>query len=230
LRALLSQRLLWEWRDMIITQQKPFSEIQDLLHEKRKVFLIGCSLCATTCQSGGEDQVLEMRERLISEGKEVLGYAILEAVCNVLNSKKELRQKKNELAETEAILVMACGAGVQTISELQKLPVVAALDSLFLGNVKRFGQFEERCSLCGECILNKTGGICPVTTCSKGLMNGPCGGMSNGKCEVDPDKDCAWVKIYERLKELGKIEAIEEIFAPRDYSKDAKPQGLILKK
>lgn len=125
---------------------------------------------------------------------------------------------------------MACGAGIQTVSELKKIPVVAALDTLFLGNVKRFGQFEERCSLCGECILNKTGGICPVTSCAKGLLNGPCGGMHDGKCEIDPERDCAWVKIYERLEELGQLETFEEIFAPKDYSKGIKPKELILKR
>ncbi|MEW5803776.1 MAG: methylenetetrahydrofolate reductase C-terminal domain-containing protein [bacterium] len=215
---------------MIITRQKPFDEILSSLQGKRKVFLIGCSLCAATCQSGGEEQVLEMKQLLAGEGREVVGYCVLESACHVLSSKKELRLKKAELAEAEAVVVMACGAGVQTISELQEVPAVPALDSLFLGTVKRFGQFEERCSLCGECILDKTAGICPVTTCSKGLLNGPCGGMSDGKCEVDPDRDCAWVKIYERLKELGKVEAIKEVFAPKDYSKNIKPRVLTVNK
>ena len=215
---------------MIISQQKPFEEILITLGEKKRVFIIGCSLCATLCQSGGEEQVIEMKERLIGEGKEVSGHVVIEAVCHILNSKKELAAHKAALKETDAILVMACGAGVQTVTELKKIPVVAALDTLFLGNVKRFGQFEERCSLCGECILNKTGGICPVTTCSKGLLNGPCGGMHDGKCEIDPERDCAWVKIYDRLEELGQLETIEEIFAPKDYSKGIKPKALILER
>jgi len=215
---------------MIITRQKPFDEIQSTLREKKRIFLIGCGLCATSCQSGGEEQVLEMKERLIAEGKDVVGQVMIEAVCHILNSKKELRAKKTELAKAEAILVMACGAGVQTVSELQKIPAVAALDSLFLGNVKRFGQFEERCSLCGECDLNKTGGVCPVTTCSKGLLNGPCGGMNNVTRALDQERDCGWVKIYERMEELGGIEAIKEIFAPKDYSKGTKPRTQVLEK
>jgi len=215
---------------MIISQQKPFEEILTILGEKKRVFLIGCSLCATLCQSGGEEQVIEMKERLIGEGKEVSGHVVIEAVCHILNSKKELAAHKAALKETDVILVMACGAGVQTVTELKKIPVVAALDTLFLGNVKRFGQFEERCSLCGECILNKTGGICPVTTCSKGLLNGPCGGMHDGKCEIDPERDCAWVKIYDRLEELGQLETFEEIFALKDYSKGIKPKALILER
>ena len=215
---------------MIISQQKSFKEIKSLLAEKKKVFIIGCGLCATLCQSGGEEQVLEMKERLISAGKEVFGHIVIEAVCHVLNSKKALVAHKTELAKSEVIVVMACGAGVQTVTELKKIPVVAALDSLFLGNVKRFGQFEERCSLCGECILNKTGGICPVTSCSKGLLNGPCGGMHDGKCEVEPERDCAWVKIYERLEELGQLKTFEEIFAPKDYSKGIRPKELVLER
>ena len=215
---------------MIISQQKPFEEILITLGEKKRVFIIGCSLCATLCQSGGEEQVIEMKERLIAEGKEVSGHVVIEAVCHVLNSKKELSAHKAALKETDVILVMACGAGVQTVIELKKIPVVAAVDTLFLGNVKRFGQFEERCSLCGECILNKTGGICPVTTCSKGLLNGPCGGMHDGKCEIDPERDCAWVKIYDRLEELGQLETFEEIFALKDYSKGIKPKALILER
>lgn len=215
---------------MIISQQKPFEEIFTTLGEKKRVFLIGCGLCATLCQSGGEEQVMEMKERLIAAGKEVSGHVVIEAVCHVLNSKKALAVHKAELKETDAILVMACGAGVQTVTELKKIPVAVALDTLFVGNVKRFGQFEERCSLCGECILNKTGGICPVTSCSKGLLNGPCGGMHDGKCEIDPEHDCAWVKIYDRLEELGQLETIEEIFAPKDYSKGIKPRALILER
>ncbi len=215
---------------MIISQQKPFEEILGIIGEKNKVFIIGCGLCATHCQSGGEEQVLEMKGRLLREGKDVTGHVVIEAVCHILNSKKEFRAKKAELKNTEVILVMACGAGVQTVSELQKIQVVGALDTLFLGNVKRFGQFEERCSLCGECLLNKTGGICPVTTCSKGLLNGPCGGMSDGKCEVDPERDCGWVKIYERLEQLGQLEDLEEIFAPKDFSKGTKPAALVVER
>ena len=215
---------------MIISQQKPFEEIFATLGKRKRVFLIGCGLCATLCQSGGEEQVMEMKERLIDAGKEVSGHVVIEAVCHILNSKKAMAVHKAVLKETDVILVMACGAGVQTVTELKKIPVVAALDTLFLGNVKRFGQFEERCSLCGECILNKTGGICPVTTCSKGLLNGPCGGMHDGKCEIDPERDCAWVKIYDRLEELDQLETFEEIFTLKDYSKGIKPKDLILEK
>ncbi|MBN1226452.1 MAG: methylenetetrahydrofolate reductase C-terminal domain-containing protein [Deltaproteobacteria bacterium] len=215
---------------MIISQQKPFEEIVHILGKKKRVFIIGCGLCATLCQSGGEEQVKEMKERLIAEGKEISGHVVIEAVCHILVSKKALALHKAELKESEAILVMACGAGVQTITELKKTMVVAALDTLFVGNVIRFGQFEERCSLCGDCILNKTGGICPVTSCAKGLLNGPCGGMHDGKCEIDPERDCAWVKIYEKLEESGELENIEEIFDPKDYSRTIQPKMLILEK
>lgn len=214
---------------MIISRPKPFEEILHLLGEKSKVFLIGCGLCATLCQSGGEEQVNEMKDRLMAEGKEITGQVVIEAVCHILSTKKELRAFKAALAQSQVIMVMACGAGVQSVSEIQKIPTLGALDTLFLGNVKRFGHFEERCSLCGECVLSKTGGICPVTTCSKGLLNGPCGGMNNGKCELDPERDCGWVKIYERCEELGQLETIAEIFPPKNFSKGTKPQTLMVK-
>ncbi|MEW6381157.1 MAG: methylenetetrahydrofolate reductase C-terminal domain-containing protein [bacterium] len=215
---------------MIITRPKPFGEVCSALQGKKKVFLVGCGLCAALCQSGGEEQVLKMRERLTDEGHAVSGYAVLEAVCHLLKSKKELRARRAELEDIEAILVMACGAGVQAVAQLAQIPAVAALDTLFLGNVQRFGQFEERCSLCGECILNTTGGICPVTTCSKGLLNGPCGGMQEGKCELDPERDCAWVLIYDRLKAAGQGEKPQQIRAPRDYSPCTRPRKLAVEK
>ncbi|MCL6583200.1 MAG: methylenetetrahydrofolate reductase C-terminal domain-containing protein [bacterium] len=217
---------------MIITRPKPFAEIQSALQGKEKIFLIGCGLCATLCQSGGQEQVIRMRDRLVQEeGKEITGLAVLEAVCHVLRSKKELRAHRAELSASEAILVMACGGGVQAVGKLlTTAPVVAALDSLFLGNIERFGQFEERCSLCGgDCILNKTGGICPLTACSKGLLNGPCGGMKDGRCELDRQRDCAWVLIYERLKATGGAEAAAlTIRGPRDHSQGLRPRRLVV--
>lgn len=214
---------------MIITKQKPFEEILRALEGEQSVFLVGCAECATLCQTGGEEQVKEMQEKLEAAGKEVAGWVVLDPACHILEAKKELRKRKEGVGRASSLLVMACGVGTQAIEEATSKIVHPACDTLFLGATQRFGHFEEYCSLCGECVLDLTGGICPVTRCAKGLLNGPCGGAKNGKCEVDPEKDCAWVLICERLKEIGRLDNL--ISMPpqvKDYSKARKPARLIL--
>src|SRR5512133_3897806 len=186
---------------MIISQQKPLDDILAALHGCRSIFLVGCAKCATVCKSGGEEEVWQMQEALVAAGKEVTGSIIIDEACHMLRVSRDLRAKQQMLAETEAVLVMACGAGIQSVSAATPLKTVAGLDSLFLGNIRRFGQFEQKCSLCGECILTETAGICPVTACPKGLLNGPCGGMDAGRCETDAEAECAWAQIFARLQQ-----------------------------
>ena len=127
-----------------------------------------------------------------SAGKSVTGSVIIDEACHMLRVSRDLRGKQQMVDDADALLVMACGAGIQSVSAATPKKTVAALDSMFLGNISRFGQFEQKCSLCGECILTETAGICPVTACPKGLLNGPCGGMDAGRCETDPEAECAW--------------------------------------
>src|SRR5512147_438169 len=155
---------------MIISRQKPFPEILASLEEFDKVFLIGCAKCATVCKSGGEEEVFQMQERLASSGKEITGSIVIDEACHMLRAARDLRGKKEMVEEADALLVLACGAGVQSVSEAVPKRTVAALDTLFLGNIRRLGQFEQKCSLCGECIVTDTGGICPATVCPKGLL------------------------------------------------------------
>lgn len=204
---------------MIISEQKPFEEILRFLEGEEKVFIVGCELCATLCQTGGEPQVKEMKARLEEAGKVITGWIILNPACHILEAKRGFREKKEAVNSADSLLVMACGNGVQAVMEASNKLVHPALNTVFLGAIKRFGQYEERCSLCGECLLDITGGICPLTRCSKGLLNGPCGGAKNGKCEVDPEKDCAWELIYKRLGDIGKLNRMREIQPPKDYSK-----------
>lgn len=211
---------------MIITKSKPIEEILEALRGARRVFLVGCGSCAASCSTGGPEDVKAMREKLEAEGIEIVGQFVGEADCHVLDMKRESRKHKEALEQAEAVLVMACGAGAQSFIEFTDLPVYSANDTLFLGNSRRIGHFEEHCSLCGKCVLNETGGICPVTNCAKGLLNGPCGGMVDGKCEVDPDKDCAWVKIYERLEKLEQTDLLEKEQPFKDYSAGCKPAKL----
>ena len=211
---------------MIISKQKNFPEILDALEGSTKVFLIGCAKCATVCKSGGEEEVFQMQERLTSEGREVTGSLVIDEACHMLRAGRDLRSRKEPVEEADALLVMACGAGVQSVSEAVAKKTVAALDTLFLGNIRRFGQFEQKCSLCGECLLTETAGICPMTVCPKGMLNGPCGGMMQGRCETDQDADCAWVRIHERLTVQGGVAGLKRHVPAKDFSRVLKPARL----
>ena len=210
---------------MVISDKKPIQEILGFLEGSEKVVLVGCNQCAATCKTGGEPELQAMKEELEANGKTVLGCKVIDPCCNLLQCKKDLKAVKEELKEADAILSLACGDGTQTIVKNTKsMPVYPANNTLFIGEVERVGQFEEACKACGECELGWTGGICPVTMCAKGLINGACGGAKNGKCEVDPENDCAWVKIYERLKALGQLDNLIEVRDPKDYSKQLNPR------
>ena len=212
---------------MVVSDRKPISEILGFLKNANKIILVGCNECAAACKTGGEPELQEMKALLEAEGKEVLGYLLPDTACNLLLGKKELKSLKNELKDADAILSLACGDGTQTVAKnvaKQNIPVYPANNTLFIGEVERVGQFGEACKACGECELGWTGGICPVTMCAKGLINGACGGAKNGKCEVDPENDCAWVKIYERLKALDQLDNLIEVRAPKDYSKQLNPR------
>jgi len=126
---------------------------------------------------------------------------------------------KPQMDGVEAVLSLACGAGVQTVAELfPELPVFPVQNTYFIGAEEREGGIlEERCAGCGNCLLAQTGGICPVTRCAKGLLNGACGGARNGKCELDPEKDCAWELIFQRLEKQGKLQFLKEFRPPREY-------------
>ncbi|WP_102398961.1 methylenetetrahydrofolate reductase C-terminal domain-containing protein [Haloimpatiens massiliensis] len=208
---------------MVISEKKPLEEILKYLEGSKKIVLTGCSLCASSCQVGGEEQLVEMKAKLEENGKEVLGFKVLDPSCNFLKAKKDLKELKEALKEADAVLSLACGDGVQTVAKLVKVPVYPANNTRFIGEVERIGKFDEACRACGQCQLGWTGGICPVTKCAKGLLNGPCGGARDGKCEVDPNNDCAWILIYEKLKDLNKLDNLAEIREPRDYQLDMHP-------
>jgi Methylene-tetrahydrofolate reductase C terminal. len=214
---------------MIISEKKPFDEILEYLKDSKKVIITGCSLCASTCKVGGEEEVLAMKAKLEENGKEVLGYKILDPSCNLLKTRKDIKGLKDELKEADAILSLACGDGTQTVAKLVKNPVYPGNNTLFIGEVERVGQYKEACRACGSCQLAWTGGICPITMCAKGLVNGACGGARDGKCEVDPENDCAWILIYEKLKEQDKLGNLLEIREPRDYKVSYHPRKVDLK-
>jgi ferredoxin len=215
---------------MIVSTQKPFEDILASVEGGQKVFIIGCAKCASVCKAGGEEEVFRMQEELTAAGKEITGTIIIDETCHMLRTGRDLRSRKEQVEDADFLLVLSCGAGIQSVAEAADKKVVAGTDSKFLGNIRRFGQFEQRCSLCGDCRLNDTGGICPVTVCPKGLLNGPCGGMEDGNCEVDSAKRCAWVTIYERLEGQGRVENLDQTTEARDFGHKRHPHSLILEK
>ena len=208
---------------MIIAKKKPIEEIIASLTGDKSVFIVGCGECATVTETGGEKEVAEMKAALEAAGKKVVGVDMVAAGCQELDLKRILRAHKEAAEETDAFLVLSCGAGTQAVREGTDKHVVPGTDSLFLGNIKRSGNYEEKCSLCGKCVLDDYGAICPVTRCAKGLLNGPCGGTNHGKCEVDPDKDCAWVLIYDQLKKEGRADKLTRVHPPKDWNVVARP-------
>jgi hypothetical protein len=210
---------------MILTTQKPLEEIMKYLEPYNNVLVVGCGTCATQVQTGGEKEVKEMAEKL--QGKWFTETMMIEAPCDERIARKDWRKIRKKAEDLDAILVMACGAGVQTLSDISHLPCFPGLDTHFLGKVERIGLYYERCRACGSCVLGETAGICPVTRCAKQLMNGPCGGMYDGKCEVKGYvRDCAWYLIWKRLKDQGRLEFFRKVREPREFGLEAYPRGI----
>jgi ferredoxin len=210
---------------LIITKPKPTDKVIEMARPFNKIFVVGCGTCATGCQTGGEEQVKELMSLL---GKKGAGWAMVEAPCDLRLVKKDLNEYMARLSLADAILVLSCGAGVQVVGEHMGKVVLPGLDTLFIGKTERIGKQYERCRACTDCMLHETGGICAVVRCSKGLLNGPCGGMAEGKCEAGGHThDCAWVLIYENLKKQGRLELFTKYREPKDRSKKAQPQELM---
>jgi ferredoxin len=217
---------------MIISQQKPLEDLLFSLKEYNRIFLVGCGECATACKSGGQPEIAKIQRQLEEAGKVITGSCIPSAPCVSAKLKTELAKNIKALRQSEAALILACGLGVQSFKDNDRLDlaVLPASDTLFGAVMDAQGNFYEKCSMCGECVLDITAGICPVTLCPKGLLNGACGGMNKGKCEVDNEKDCVWVLIYKELEKDNKLESLREIRLPRDYKKSSKPHKLLLNK
>ena len=204
---------------MIITRQKDFKDILCNV-ENEPVFIIGCSECATVCHTCGEEEVLEIKKKFEKNNIKVTGFVILDPACHFLNDKRLLKSHKDEIGKAKKILVLACGNGVQTVSEIiDSADVITGNDTLFLGEIKRLNDFQKRCSLCGECIQDFFGGFCPISRCPKEMLNGPCGGSIDGKCEINNELECIWDIIYTHLKKKGQLDKLKEIKKPKNWSK-----------
>ncbi len=207
---------------MIITRKKPPEAVLAMLSGFRRVALVGCGNCATACQTGGERELEQMRTFLEENGFEVAGTALPEECCHMLLVKRDLKPLRE--CGAEAIVGMACGDGVQTVADNVRLPVFPANDTLFLGQIERAGVFHEACKMCGDCILDQTAGICPVTQCAKSLVHGPCGGQKDGRCEVNRDNACAWIRIFHRLREQNRMEVLTRPREDKNYKSTAYPR------
>jgi hypothetical protein len=205
-----------------ITRQKPEQEIDRLLEGLGRVFIIGCGTCTTLTRTGGEPEVREMRNNLTRKGKMVTGDVVLPVACDNLTG-QALKDYADQIRLADVLLIMSCAFGAQTIARQGKKMVVPAVDTMFIGKETSVGLFDEICIQCGTCIIGEMGGICPVTSCHKGMVNGPCGGTKNGKCEVDPMKDCAWTLIYNRLKDLGRLDSMRKYQKPRNHQGEPMP-------
>jgi ferredoxin len=213
---------------MIISELKPFPEILGYLDGEKKIFIVGCKGCAEVCQTGDEPQVLEMKQKLEQEGKTITGYCVVDFLCDKALVKTMLFPHEDEIDAADSLLVMTCGIGVQATAAVVNKLVHPAANTINAGGVGGTWRGSERCRECGDCVLDLTGGICPLTACTKWLINGPCGGAKNGKCEVEPDvRDCGWHLIYERLRKLGQLDRMRTM-APvvKNYAKMQPPKEL----
>ena len=206
-----------------ITKQKPFDEIKEQLDRFDRVYIAGCGTCATMTRTGGTEEVLDMKGRLEELGKLVTGWIVIPTACDEM-TETAMREDKGAIQNANCILVMACALGVHRASLYIDKPVIPALDTLFIGLEDSPGDFREVCAQCGQCVLGETAGICPLTACHKGLLNGPCGGTNNGKCEVDKEKDCAWTLIYQRLEAQGRLDLMRKYHAPRNSNVTLSPR------
>lgn len=204
---------------MLYSQNKPTEEVLESLGKEKNIFMLVCNGCAETCETGGEKALSEMKAELEKAGKNVICAALVDFICNKVLVATRLAREMDKIKQADSILVLSCGIGVQAVSKIVDKVVHPAANTVSLGGLQGLWPSDERCEACGDCALDYTGGICPITFCAKSLLNGPCGGAKDGKCEVDSEKDCGWQLIYERLEKVGRLENFKEIRTPRDHSK-----------
>jgi ferredoxin len=216
---------------MIVAEQKKLEEIKTLVGDARKVLVVGCGTCVTVCFAGGAREAaivassLRMASKLDGNEKTVTD-ATVQRQCEW----EYLDEIAEQVSEADVVLSLGCGIGVQAIVEhFPSAWVVPGLNTSFLGLPTEQGIWAERCAACGDCVLGRTGGICPIARCSKSLLNGPCGGSEGGHCEVNKDIQCAWQLIYDRLSSMGKLDLLMELQPPKNWktSRDGGPRKIV---
>jgi ferredoxin len=208
---------------MIISVKKPVEEIKDSVEPYSRLAIVGCGGCAAVCQTGGTKQVEELADLLAD--KEIVFTFQVDEPCDQRILSRELRRISKRLEDVEAVLVLACGIGVQAAASSLDKPCLAGLDTVFPGTVIHSNSYMEICGACGECILNATAGICPRTRCPKGIVNGPCSEKIDENCSVDSDSECVWVTITERRESWGSP-AVDTEFPPINWAKQTTPRKI----
>jgi len=207
---------------MIVADRKPIEEIIGEIKDKKNILILGCNECVTVCEAGGKKEVgvlaSALRMNFLKEGREVkINEITLERQCD----HEYLEEIRDVIDQYDAVVSLACGVGVQFMAEKYfELPIYPGVNTCFMGVTEERGVWTERCQGCGQCILARTGGLCPVSRCAKRLFNGPCGGSSQGICEVSKETACVWHLIVEQLKVLGQMDNYEEISPIKDWSTD----------
>lgn len=204
---------------MIVADRKPLEEILSYIKDYKKIMLMGCGGCVTVCFSGGAKAVEVLASQIrIARKQQGSEIEIIECTPERQCEYEFIDELKEEIGSVEAVLSTACGVGVQAMSVRHpEVLTVPALNTKFMGYPVEHGFWEEKCAGCGDCVLEWTGGICPIARCAKKLLNGPCGGSHDGKCEVDKDTECAWQLIHDRLKSLGRLENLTAVREPKDW-------------
>lgn len=204
---------------MIVAERKSIPELVEILKGHKKILVLGCGTCVTVCLAGGEREVsiissaLRIASKLGGQAFEIEELTIERQCDNVF-----IEQAAEAIEKSDAVLSLGCGAGVQAIAErYANKPVYAGLNTAFLGILEERGVWKEKCAACGACVLHEYGGICPITRCAKHMLNGPCGGSREDRCEVRPDRPCAWQLIYQRLKSIGQIDRLKQIWPPKNW-------------
>ena len=207
---------------MIIADKKPIEEIIEQITPFENILILGCNECVTVCEAGGKKEVeilaSALRIYFLNQGREVnIDEETIERQCD----HEYLEVLRGRIDQYQAVVSLACGVGVQFIAETYKtLEIFPGVNTCFLGATESRGVWVERCQACGACILAHTGGICPVARCAKRVMNGPCGGSTKGKCEIDKELDCVWQLILDRLKNLERLDEYEKVAPIKDWSSD----------
>jgi len=207
---------------MIVADKKPIEEIIEAIKDYSKILILGCNECVTVCEAGGKKEVgilaSALRMYFLNQGREVkIDENTLQRQCD----HEYLDEILDQVDQYDAVVSLACGVGVQFSAEkYTTTPILPGVNTCFLGVTEERGLWTERCQACGQCVLASTGGICPVSRCAKRVMNGPCGGSTAGKCEINKEVDCAWQLIVDRLKALDKLDTYEELSPIKDWSSD----------
>jgi ferredoxin len=207
---------------MIVADKKPMEEIIEEIKNHETILILGCNECVTVCEAGGKKEVgvlaSALRMYFLNQGKEVkIDEITLERQCD----HEFLEEIRDVIDQYDSVVSLACGVGVQfTAEKYHSTPVYPGVNTCFLGVTEDRGLWTERCQACGHCILARTGGICPVSRCAKRVLNGPCGGSTQGKCEIHKEIICAWQLIVDRLKALDKLDDYEELSPLKDWSTD----------